>query len=194
MTTAPAEALFARTDRELWLVTSHTGARRGGLIATFVCQASLTPELPRVLVAISKQHHTWELVEHSQTFALHLLGEDQLDLVWRFGLQSGRTTDKFAGLALDIGKTGNPRLDETLGWLDCYVETQLETGDRTIYLAEVVEARQLTPGQPLTMRRLLELAPADKLAQLKELRDRDSQIDAAAIRAWRALTLGSSRH
>jgi hypothetical protein len=41
------------------------------------------------------------------------------------------------------------------------------------------------------MRRLAELAPPDKLEQLKRQRERDSAIDAASIRAWRALTLGS---
>jgi flavin reductase (DIM6/NTAB) family NADH-FMN oxidoreductase RutF len=174
----------------LWLVTSHAGARRGGLIATFVCHASLVPELPRVLVAVAKQHHTWELIDHSQAFALHLIGEEQLELVWRFALDTGRHVDKLAGLPIDTGKIGNPRLEGTLGWLDCRVETQLETGDRTIYLAEVVEARQHRPGKPLTMRRLAELAPADKLEQLKHLRERDAAIDAASIRAWRALTLG----
>jgi flavin reductase (DIM6/NTAB) family NADH-FMN oxidoreductase RutF len=191
MEISAAESLFSLTDRELWLVTSHAGSRRGGLIATFVCHASLVPELPRVLVAIAKQHQTWELIDHSQRFALHLIGEEQLELVWRFALQSGRQVDKFADLAFDIGKSGNPRLESTLGWLDCRVETQLETGDRTVYLAEVVEARALRAGKPLTMRRLLELAPAEKREQLKLLRQRDAAIDAASIRAWRALTLGS---
>ncbi len=59
---ALAAALFARTDRELWLLTAAAGGRRGGLIATFVSQASIVPDLPRVVVGLAKQHHTWQLV------------------------------------------------------------------------------------------------------------------------------------
>jgi hypothetical protein len=50
-------SLFARTDRELWLLTAAARGRRGGLIATFVSQASIVPDLPRVLVGLAKQHY-----------------------------------------------------------------------------------------------------------------------------------------
>lgn len=180
-----AADLFGLIDRELWLITAQVGLRRGGLIATFVSHASLVPELPRVLTAIAKQHDTWRLVESSGAFGMHLLTERHLELVWRFGLSSGRDADKFAGLEAEQGATGSPLLKDCLGWLDCRVETSLDTGDRTAYLAEVVAARRSSNEKPLTMQRLLELAPPDKLVRLRELRERDSEIDARAILAWR---------
>ena len=180
-----ATELFALTDRELWLITAAAGERRGGLIATFVSHASLVPELPRILVAVAKQHDTWQLIEASGAFAAHLLAEKNLELVWRFGLASGRDLDKFSGLASERAVTGSPLVGETLGWLDCRVETRLDTGDRTVYVADVLAAKRLLDEPPLTAKRMLELAPAEKLKQLRELRDRDSAIDAAAIRAWR---------
>src|SRR5207245_9201400 len=84
-----ASALCAWLDREVWLVTACAGERRGGLIATFVSQASLVPDLPRMVVGIARQHHTWGLIEASGAFALHLLGQDNLDWVGHFGLRSG---------------------------------------------------------------------------------------------------------
>jgi flavin reductase (DIM6/NTAB) family NADH-FMN oxidoreductase RutF len=178
-------ALFAELDRELWLLTAAAGGRRGGLIATFVSQASLVPELPRVLVGLAKQHHTWGLVEGSGAFALHLVDEPHLDWVWRFGLHSGRDGDKLEGLATQPGATRSPLLTGAPGWLDCRVEARLDTGDRTVYLAEVVDARLSRPGAPLTVKRLLQLAPPEYLRELKEQLARDSAVDAAAIRAWR---------
>jgi flavin reductase (DIM6/NTAB) family NADH-FMN oxidoreductase RutF len=179
-------SLFARTARELWLLTAAAGGRRGGLIATFVGEASIVPDLPRVVVGIAKQHHTWQLIEASGAFALHLLGEEHIDWVWRFGLRSGRDLDKLAGLAVTAGTTGSPILSDALGWLECRVEARLDTGDRTVYLAAVVreEARSDTP--PLTARRMIELAPPERLRELKEQMARDIDIDGAAIRAWRA--------
>ena len=78
-TTAVAE-VFARLDPALWVVTASASGRRGGLLATFVSQASIVAEMPRVVVGLAKQHHTWELVEGSAAFALHLLGEEQTEL------------------------------------------------------------------------------------------------------------------
>ena len=180
-----APDVFARLDRELWLVTARAGPRRGGLIATFVNQASIVPELPRVILGLAKHHHTWGLIETSGAFALHLLGDDNLDWVWRFGLASGRDHDKLAGLAAREGATGSPILAEAFAWLDCRVEARLDTGDRTIYLAEVLESGPIGAGKPLTVRRMVERAPADKLAILKAQMDHDIGLDAAAIRAWR---------
>jgi flavin reductase (DIM6/NTAB) family NADH-FMN oxidoreductase RutF len=182
---AAAVSLFDKLQREIWLLTAADGSRRGGLIASFVCPASIVPALPRVIVGIARQHHTWELIEAGGTFALHLLGEDQLDLVWRFALVSGRTEDKLRELATRPGITGSPIVDGTLGWLDCRVETKLDTGDRTIYLAEVVEAQASAGGTPLTTPRVLALAPPEKRRELKQQFEHDGQVDETLIRAWR---------
>jgi flavin reductase (DIM6/NTAB) family NADH-FMN oxidoreductase RutF len=178
-------ALFAELDRELWLITAAAGNRRGGLIATFVSQASIVPELPRVLIGVARQHYTCQLIEQSGAFAMHLLAQDQLPWVWCFGLRSGRDGDKLEGLASRAGKTGSPVLTEALAWLEGRAEERFQTGDRTVFLAEVVDGKRQSQAPPLTFRRLLQLAPADKLQQMKEQMTQDQAIDAAAIRAWR---------
>jgi flavin reductase (DIM6/NTAB) family NADH-FMN oxidoreductase RutF len=180
-----ASTIFDRLDRELWLVTACAGERRGGLIATFVSRASLVPELPRVTVGLAKHHHTWGLIEASGAFALHLIGEEQLEWVWRFGLQTGRACDKLDGLATRPGSTRAPILMDALACLDCRVEARLDTGDRTLYLAEVVDAQTMRDGAILTHKRLLERAPAEKLRALKESMARDINIDTEAILQWR---------
>src|SRR5437588_10674311 len=132
MDTSAISAVFAQLDRELWLLTAAASGNRGGLVATFVSQASIVPEMPRVLVGMARQHRTWELIEASGAFALHLLGEEHLDWVIRFGLKSSRTVDKFDGLEHRPGPSGSPILRGAAGWLDCRVEAKLDTGDRTL--------------------------------------------------------------
>src|SRR5262245_2983794 len=125
-----AATLFAWLDQELWLVTAQAGDRRGALIATFVNQASLCTNYPRVVVGIAQQHHTWELIESSNAFALHLLGHDNMSWVAHFGMQSGRDVDKFASWKTDKALTGSPILEDAVGWLDCSIEAKLPAGDR----------------------------------------------------------------
>jgi flavin reductase (DIM6/NTAB) family NADH-FMN oxidoreductase RutF len=177
--------VWAQTDRELWLLTARDGERHGGLIATFVSQASIAPHLPRVVVGLAKQHYTRQLVEASRRFVLHLLSEQQVELVWRFGLRSGRDYDKLDGLDWAPSMTGSVRLADALAWLDCRVETSLDVGDRTIYVAEIVAGRQEKSVPPLTLKRLLQIAPPERMSELKEGMLRDAAIDAAAIEKWR---------
>src|SRR5262249_18302295 len=150
-----------------------------------VFSVSIVPELPRMLVALARQHHTWELVEASNALALHLIDEKHIDWVWRFGLRSGRDDDKLAGLETRTATPGSPILEGALGWLDWRVEARLETGDRTVYLAEVLEGDLPLPATPLTIKRMLELAPVEKKQALKNGLIQDAAVDAVAIRAWR---------
>ena len=184
-----AEKLFKKCMPEIWLVTSAHGRSAGGLIATFVMKASLVAELPRVAIGIAKHHYTWELIDRSRAFCLHLLADDNVELVTRFGLQSGRSTDKFDGLPYRTNLTGSPILDAGVGWLDCRMEADLDIGDRTIFVGEVV-AGEVSSRTALTVDRLMALLSQAELKSLADAVARDSATDAEAIRDWRT-TLGS---
>jgi flavin reductase (DIM6/NTAB) family NADH-FMN oxidoreductase RutF len=177
--------VWRRVDRELWLVSAAAGGRRGGLIASFVMQAALTPELPRVLIGLAVQHQTRTLIEESRAFALHLLAQEQVEWVWRFGLQSGRDVDKFAGLTVTEGVIGVPLLVEAPAWLECRVEARWDYGGRILYVSEIVDGGVRSERKILTTARMLELAPPDTLARLRELVRQDCMIEEEAIRLWR---------
>jgi flavin reductase (DIM6/NTAB) family NADH-FMN oxidoreductase RutF len=180
-----ATDIFERVEREVWIVTAAHAGRRGGLAATFVNPASIVPSMPRIVAGISKAHETRKLIEASRSFAAHLVDESQLELVWQFGLQSSRDADKFAGLQTTTAATGSPILRDALCWLDCRVESQLDTGDRTLYLAEVVDAAVLRESRPLSLQRLLKLATSEKLELLRTQLAADAARDAVEIARWR---------
>ena len=174
--------------REVWVVTSAHAGQRNGLIATFVSPISIVPELPRFAIALSKGHHTWTLVEASGVLAVHLLTADQIDLAWRFGTQTGREVDKFADVAYRTGMTGAPVLTEAKGWLDCRVEARLDTGDRTLYLVEVVDGDLSQVFAPLTQQQLINGATPEQMQTLRSQLAADAGRDAVAIRQWRSAT------
>jgi flavin reductase (DIM6/NTAB) family NADH-FMN oxidoreductase RutF len=192
MDVAQIQRVYAQLAPPLWVVTSADGNRRGGLIATTVAQASIVGAMPRQLITVNKRHNTHALIERSGAFAMHLIDETQLELVWRFGLQSGRDVDKFAGLVFCTGSTASPVLPEALAWFDCRVEARMDSGDRTVYLAAVVDSRLERTDPPLTSPRLFDLAPPDKQKIMDEQYQRDAHKDAESIQQWRDANSGSS--
>jgi flavin reductase (DIM6/NTAB) family NADH-FMN oxidoreductase RutF len=182
--------VIEKLDRELWVVTARDGKRSSGLVATYASSVSLVPDLPRVTIALAKHHYTHELIKASGAFAMHLVDDTQIDWVWRFGIPTGRDVDKFQGLATTIGTSGSPILEGAPAWIDCRVETRLDTGDRTIFLAEVLNAGCRMPGAEqgvLTFKRLVKLASKERLNELKTAMERDIEIDRAAILKWRQI-------
>jgi flavin reductase (DIM6/NTAB) family NADH-FMN oxidoreductase RutF len=180
------KALEACLDRELWVVTAADADGPGGLIATFVSTASIVPEMPRMLVGIGKRHATWKKIEASGALALHLFGPSRIGWLLGFAAPSNRRS-KLEGLDHRPGPSGSPILAEALGWLDCRVEARLDTGDRTVYLGEVIDARAPSPNaEPvLTARKAFEMIPEGVRGVLRGLLFRDALLDAEAIRAWR---------
>jgi flavin reductase (DIM6/NTAB) family NADH-FMN oxidoreductase RutF len=183
---ATARQVFESLEATPWLVTADLGGRQQGLLATFVAQASIVPDRPRVMVGLAKQHATWSAVEHAGRFGLHVPRADQAALCWTFGLWSGRERDKFAGLDWSATPGGVPRIADVAAFLECRVEARLDTGDRTIYLAEVATVWAETPIRPMTVKALFASADPATLERAGTLYARDSEVDRAAIDAWRA--------
>jgi flavin reductase (DIM6/NTAB) family NADH-FMN oxidoreductase RutF len=101
------------------------------------------------------------------------------------GFNRRANADKFAGLETITAATGSPILADSLAWIDCRVEARFDTGDRTIYLAEVIEAAILRDARPLNLQRLLKLAPPEKRELLRTQLAADASHDAVAIANWR---------
>lgn len=161
------ESVFRLLDRAVWIVTARHGQRGGGLAATWVMQASIDPERPVVVAAIAPNHFTAELIDGSRAFAAHLIRPDQIDLVWRFALSSGRDHDKLAGLELAAGATGSPILADCLAWLDCRVTARHNSGDRIYFWGEVISGDRRGDTAPLTEQQLLSAATPEQKAALR---------------------------
>jgi flavin reductase (DIM6/NTAB) family NADH-FMN oxidoreductase RutF len=183
--TAFGELFTELVDPALWLVTAAHGRDRSGLVATFVANASLVPDEPRVAVGIAKHHFTWGLIDRARAFALHLVDRARPEWVRRFGLRSGREADRFAGLAPDDGATGAPLLTDAVLWSECIVEAALDTGDRSVFLGRVTRCGRGRPGRPLTMSAMSKTLGASDRRELAGRLARDIAADAAAIREWR---------
>lgn len=180
-----ASALFAWLNRELWLITSHHEGQSGGLIATQVTPVSIVPDLPRVLVCVAHHHYTWSIIEQSQSFAVHLLGQENVSWVRHFGLQSGHEINKFASVPYSTAKTGSPIVEGAIGWLDCRIESKLDIGDRSVIIGDVVDSNITCYGPPLTLQQLQQYYSAEIQSEMRQKYHQDAVIDAEAIRAWR---------
>jgi flavin reductase (DIM6/NTAB) family NADH-FMN oxidoreductase RutF len=138
----------------LVVVTAAEGQQRSGQIAVSAHGASIVPERPRLSVALWKGNLTRDLTERSGAFAVHLLRDDQDELVYHFGLQSGAILDKFEAIEYSIGVTGAPLLNDCLALFECRVVARMDGGDHTLFLGDVVSSAARSDGAPLWWRDL----------------------------------------
>ena len=83
-----------------------------------------------------------------------MLTSGQTELARRFGFQSGRKIDKFAGLDTLAAASGAPVLPQAYAYLDLKLVHTFAAGDHTLFVGEVVEAKILHPeSQPLIFKK-----------------------------------------
>jgi len=123
-------------------VTSAAGDERNGMIADSAVRASLAPRHPRIGLFVHKFGHSHGLIDRGGAFALHLLRDDQWELIHRLGFTSGRDRDKLAGLSHTIGATGCPLLDDCYAVCECRIANRMDAGASTFYLGDVLRVRR----------------------------------------------------
>tara|TARA_B100001013_G_scaffold295440_1_gene195795 strand:- start:88 stop:570 length:483 start_codon:yes stop_codon:yes gene_type:complete len=140
-----------------------------------VLRGSLLPEIPRIIIVISKRNMTHDMIYNSGIFAVHLLKTNQMNLVWDLGFFSGRTKNKLHNIEYEFKESGSPILKNAYAYLDCKVVNCMDVGDSTCFLGTILKAEIISEGEILTSEYFRKHMPAkwsDKYQeQLKEAQE-----------------------
>jgi len=143
------KALYSITSG-LYMLSSKAGDKTGGCIVNTVMQVTSTPL--RITVTVNKQNNTHDLIMESGIFAVSMLDKTApFGLIQHFGFQSGRDTDKFAGLLVKTDENGVPYLTwSSCGFLSCKVVSSMDLGTHTQFLADVLDCEVLSDNEGLS--------------------------------------------
>jgi len=177
-------SIFSLTNHEVYILTSSWDGRENGQIVTWVLPATLVEGTPRIVTILSPQNFTHSLIVKSRGFALNLLAEEQYDLVPLFGLTSGRDILKLDGLVNNRTPGGFPLLADTCGWAECHIVSEIDSGDRIIYLADVTAQKVYEGKKPLHKHDAFLKQPQDIRLLLEEKHRNDGMRDAALMRQF----------
>jgi len=131
--------------RGVVVITTKWDQKLNGMSAAWVSRASEQPFL--VMASVYKKNYSHALIQSSRVFAVNYLGEGQQNLAIHFGKQSGREVEKFRKVPYFTEETGAPILKECLAYLDCRVINQMDSGDHTIFLGEVLSGKVIASGR-----------------------------------------------
>ncbi len=101
---------------------------------------SLSLEPPLVLVCLSKDATTAQLVRDSGVFGVSILGGDQAEVSDRFAGRIPLVThgERFEGVDTFELETGVPLISGAIGWLDCRVHAIHDGSTHWIVIGQVV--------------------------------------------------------
>ena len=111
----------------LFVITARAGEKDNGCITNTVVQVTSDPN--RISVAVNKDNYTCGLIREGGCFTASVISQGAtFDLFKRFGFQSGRDADKFAGFdAVQRSENGTLIVTEgTNAWISARVEQVID--------------------------------------------------------------------
>lgn len=131
----------------LYLLTARENGRDNGCIINTAVQVANDPV--RISISVIKQNQTHEMIRRTGQFNLSAITtEADFALFQRFGMQSGRDVDKFAGFA-GVARSENGLVYLTQmcsAFLSAKVVQEVDLGSHTLFIAEVTDGEVLSGG------------------------------------------------
>lgn len=129
----------------LFVLTANQDGKDNGCIINTAMQ--LTSDPYRICISVNKNNYTHDMIMNTRKFTISVLSEAaEFELIQRFGFQTGRETDKFAGLqGCRRGANGAVIVTEgTNAYMSAWVEQTVDVGTHTLFVAQLTDADVLT--------------------------------------------------
>lgn len=134
----------------LYIVGGRAGERRNGMTLNWATQLSSDPKL--VGICIEKPAFTHELILEGRVFSLCIIDREDRAIVRKFTkpVEVDAAARTLNGFAYHDGRTGAPILDQAVAYIDCEVRQDVDCGDHTLFIGEIVDAGFQKPeGTPV---------------------------------------------
>ncbi|MGH9246268.1 MAG: flavin reductase family protein [Acidimicrobiales bacterium] len=123
----------------LFIVGSREGDRRNGMTLNWFTQVSFDPKL--VAISVEETAFTHELIAGGRSFTVNTVDREDRAIVRKFTKPvevdtAARTLNGFP--YHDGPATGAPVLDQAPAFLECEVRQEVDCGDHTLFVGEVV--------------------------------------------------------
>jgi len=125
-----------------FLVTCGVIEGKSNIIAVSFC-IPVSKEPPLIACAVGKDAYSRQLIENTGEFVVNVPPEELKQKIYYCGFNSGSKVDKFKETGLTprpARRVKAPVLVECAAHMECRVKNKIETGDKILFIGEVIEA------------------------------------------------------
>lgn len=134
----------------LYVVTTNDGKKDNGCIVNAVTQLTDNPN--RVAVTVNKLNYTHDVILQTNKLNVNCLGESAPFSVFQnFGFRSGKTENKFEGVAFERSNNGLAVLKNNVNaYMSLWVENTVDLGTHTMFICLVTQMDVLSDEDTMT--------------------------------------------
>lgn len=134
----------------LYIISSSYEDKISGCVANTLQQVTSSPI--QLSITLNKENYTEHLIEKSGKFNAVVVSQNiDMDVIRRFGFQSGKDIDKYEGITHREDRQQIPYVSEhTCAYYTCKVVSHLDVGSHVIFVGEVVDMEVLSEEEVMT--------------------------------------------
>lgn len=134
----------------LFFISTEYKGQKAACVVNTVTQVTQTPIL--ISVTVLKSNFTHDMIKKSNKFFLGIMGQKvDLNLIDNFGSKSGRNFDKFQNAQYEKDILENPIIEDgCIATLSCKVVQTVDLPTHTTFIAELVDAKNISKEEPIT--------------------------------------------
>ena len=121
----------------VYILTSEYEGKHYGMVATWICPASLRTDELRFTLALSKHNDSVNAIVRSRKFILHKISASSFKVALKMGSSHSNSVDKFLGEDFHVHESGLRVLKSSLAFGLASVISSMETEDRFILYCAV---------------------------------------------------------
>lgn len=136
--------------RQVILVTSRHEDKEDIITLAWHMSTSFKPEL--YAISVGKSRFSYGMIEKSKSFCVNFMPASLKKEIVYCGSCSGRSHDKFAETKLqkeECEKINCPRIKQAVGYAECSLVEEIDTGDHAIFIGKVLKSKVLKKGKRL---------------------------------------------
>ena len=124
----------------LYIVGSRAGDRRNGMTLNWATQVSFEPK--SIGIGVEKTALTHELVSEGRGFVLNTVDREDRAIVRKFTkpVEVDLEAKTLNGFPYREGLSGAPILIQAVAWIECEVRQEVDVGNHTFFIGEVIDA------------------------------------------------------
>jgi Conserved protein/domain typically associated with flavoprotein oxygenases, DIM6/NTAB family len=135
----------------LFVLSCQQDGKDNACIVNTVVQVTSSPMC--IAVTVNKQNLTHDMIAATNKFNVSIIDVTApFEIFSRFGFQSGRTADKFAGFTGAV-RTGNGLMrltDHACAFISGWVISSVDLGTHTMFIARVADCEVLSDKEAMT--------------------------------------------
>lgn len=141
---------FFKLSYGLYVVSSNCNSKDSACIANTFVQVTSDPA--RVCITLNKNNYTTKLIEDSCVYNVGVLLDDvDMDVIRRFGFQSGKDVDKFDGIDYEVDCQNVKQITKGIAAsFSVKVISMNDVGTHIMFVGDVVDCKVLDESEVLT--------------------------------------------